>query len=163
MASAFFSKVKPLYRNPFPSSNSMAVCHRHRSSRATKATLTEIDAEHEVTLKMFDDLIQRILVKKATPDWLPFLPGYSFWVPPRPSPSSVVHLAHRFNSSDQPQDALNLESHHGWPDPKYFLQGNAPAHSGESGVELNLPEEGTVKVKVITFSDNVANSEDEEG
>ncbi|KAE9608088.1 hypothetical protein Lalb_Chr08g0231811 [Lupinus albus] len=30
-------------------------------------------------LKLFDQLIQRILVKKATPDWLPFVPGSSFW------------------------------------------------------------------------------------
>ncbi|MCH89600.1 hypothetical protein A2U01_0010500 [Trifolium medium] len=39
------------------------------------------------------------------------------------------------------------------------------AHGGDSGVELNFPEgmEGPVKVKVLTFPENLASSEDEEG
>ncbi|KAL2960815.1 hypothetical protein AAZX31_17G057600 [Glycine max] len=37
------------------------------------------------------------MVKKATPDWLPFLPGSSFWVPPPPSP-----LLHTFSIPSHP-------------------------------------------------------------
>lgn len=167
----FLSKAKTLYtKNPFPS-NAMAVALRHRSSRATKAQaqaqLMEVDAEYEVTLKLFDDLIQRILVKKATPDWLPFVPGSSFWVPPRPSPSNVVHLVHKLANADQPlshEESLSLSTFRGWPSSNFFIKGNASPHGGDA-MEVNIPEgmEGTVKVKVLTFSENVAHSEDEEG
>jgi hypothetical protein len=45
----------------------------------------------------------------------------------------------------------------------FVTSGNA--HGGDSGVELNIPEgmEGPVKVKVLTFPENLASSEDEEG
>lgn len=131
---SFISKAKFLYTTkPFPS-NSMAVALRHRSSRANKAQLMEIDTssssdgEHEVTLKMFDDLIQRILVKKATPDWIPFVPGSSFWVPPRPNPSNVVHLVHKLTNDEQqtlsPEESLSLFNLRGWPSPSFFIEGN---------------------------------------
>jgi len=37
-------------------------------------------------------------------------------------------------------------------------------HGGDSGVELKIPEgiEGPVKVKVLTFPENLAHSEDED-
>ena len=172
------SKAKTLYAP----SNFMALTLRHRSSSraATKSQLFEIDTslsssaegEHEMTLKLFDDLIHRILVKKATPDWLPFVPGSSFWVPPRPTPKNVVHLVHKLTdnnnniSNEQHQqldESLSLSSHRGWPSSNYFIEGNA--HGGESGVEFNIPEgvEGKVKVKVITSPENLSPSEDEEG
>ena len=122
-----------------------------------------------MTLKLFDDLIHRILVKKATPDWLPFSPGSSFWVPPRPKPKNVVHLVHKLtdnNNNEQHQhldESLTLSSLRGWPSSNYFIKGNA--HGGDSGAELNVPEEmeGKVKVKVMSFPENLASSEDEEG
>lgn len=42
---------------------------------------------------------------------------------------------------------------------------NEPTNGGDTGMELNIPEamEGTVKVKVLAISENVALSEDEEG
>lgn len=47
----------------------------------------------------------------------------------------------------------------------FVISGNASAPGGDTGVELNIPEgmEGPVKVKVLTFPDNLAHSEDEEG
>jgi hypothetical protein len=157
----------------------MSITLRHRSSRAaTKGQLFEIDTsstkslstegEHEMTLKLFDELIHRILVKKSTPDWLPFVPGSSFWVPPRPTHSNVVHLVHKITDAENQlpfsnDESLSLSSVRGWPSSNYFIKGNA--HGGDSGVELNFPEgmEGPVKVKVLTFPENLASSEDEEG
>ncbi|XP_061361971.1 uncharacterized protein LOC133305746 [Gastrolobium bilobum] len=151
---------------PFPL---VTVPNRHRSSQPTKPKLVhvDLDGEYEVTLKLFDDLIQRILVKKATPDWLPFVPGSSFWVPPRASPSNVVDLVHKLTVSDQLSDeeSLSVATLRGWPSSNFFIKGNESAQGGDSGLEINIPEgmEGTVKVKVLTFSDNLAHSEDEEG
>jgi len=81
-----------------------------------------------MTLKLFDDLIHRILVKKATPDWLPFVPGSSFWVPPRPTPSNVVHLVHKLTDDERQSpfendESLSISSLRGWPSSNYFIKG----------------------------------------
>lgn len=114
---------------------------RHRSSQPTNnnPTLIELDlassssssssesGEYEVTMKLFNDLIHRILVKKATPDWLPFVPGSSFWVPPRPTPSNVVDLVHKLTTNDlSPEESLSLASLQGWPSSNFFLKGVTP-------------------------------------
>ena len=33
-------------------------------------------------LTKLEDAIHRIIVRRSAPDWLPFLPGSSYWVPP---------------------------------------------------------------------------------
>lgn len=124
-------------------------------------------AEYDVALKHFDDLIHRILVKKATPDWLPFVPGSSFWVPPRPSTSNVVDLVQKLTREDdnRPHDSPLLSTLRGWPSSNFFINENESTHAEDTDVEINSQDgmEGTVKVKVLTFSGNVAQSEDEEG
>lgn len=110
---------------------SLSVPLRHRSSKAAAAGghVVEVDmAEYDVALKHFDDLIQRILVKKNTPDWLPFVPGSSFWVPPRPSHSNVADLVHKLTYEDHrrhPHDCSPLLSTlRGWPSVNFFIDGN---------------------------------------
>ncbi|OIV97410.1 hypothetical protein TanjilG_16171 [Lupinus angustifolius] len=136
---------------------------RHRSSKPPQNQLIEVDlcGEHDVTLKLFDQLIQRILVKKSTPDWLPFVPGSSFWVPPRTTPSNVVDLVQ--NLSDE--ETLSLVTLQGCPSSKFFMQELESARDGDTDMELNIPEgtEDTVKVKVPTIPGSAAHSEDEEG
>lgn len=46
-----------------------------------------------------------------------------------------------------------------------WISGDASGHGEDTGVDVNIPEgvEGSVKVKVFTFSENVVPSEDEEG
>ncbi|OIV98394.1 hypothetical protein TanjilG_16721 [Lupinus angustifolius] len=134
---------------------------RHRSSSSSSSS----SSEYDVTLKLFDDLIQRILVKKATPDWLPFVPGSSFWVPPRPTPSNVVDLVHKFTNDFSQQESLSLATIQGCPSSKFFIQECESARGGDTGVDLNIPDgmEDTVEVKVLKTPGNVAHSEDEEG
>ncbi|CAL0320314.1 unnamed protein product [Lupinus luteus] len=136
---------------------------RHRSSKPQESQLIEVDlcGEYDVTLKLFDQLIQRILVKKSTPDWLPFVPGSSFWVPPRTSPSNVVDFVHTFSH----EETLSLVTLQGCPSSKFFMQELESARGGDTGMELDIPEEveDTVKVKVPTIPGSVAHSEDEEG
>ncbi|TKY72762.1 hypothetical protein E2542_SST01507 [Spatholobus suberectus] len=162
MMGGFLSKAAALRRVP-----SVAVPLRQRSSKA-QPQVTEVDmAEYDVALKHFDDLIHRILVKKATPDWLPFVPGSSFWVPPRPSPANVVDLVHKLTHEDtrRPRDSPLLSTLRGWPSSNFFIDGNEPTDGEDTDMEISSPDgmEGTVKVKVLTFSENVAQSEDEEG
>ncbi|KAL5074446.1 hypothetical protein RYX36_013430, partial [Vicia faba] len=75
----FISKSKTLFPSKLPNpSNFMASSLRYRSSRAaTKPQLLEIDTsstslssegEHEMTLKLFDDLIHRIIFSPTPPN-----------------------------------------------------------------------------------------------
>ncbi|MED6218839.1 hypothetical protein PIB30_030282 [Stylosanthes scabra] len=177
MARLFISKTTTfLHRHRHPDHHPLFhLSVRHRSSHPTNnGTLMELDlpstssnapSDYDVTLRMFDDLIHRIIVRKATPDWLPFVPGSSFWVPPRPTPSNVVDLVHKLTTEElSAEESLSLATHHSWPSSSFFIDENAHADGGDTGVELNKPEgmEGPVKVKVITISDPVAH-EDEEG
>ncbi|XP_020225446.1 uncharacterized protein LOC109807336 [Cajanus cajan] len=95
--------------------------HRHRSSQPIKSNWVEIDG-----LKFFEEHAHGVMVKKSTPDWLPFRPGSSFWVPP---PSSS--FPNKFS---------------------IFLQSQSPPAS-----------EVTLQLKVLTPSQNVTLSEDDEG
>ncbi|KAL1335428.1 hypothetical protein HN51_064322 [Arachis hypogaea] len=159
----------------------VAVTHqRHRSSQATKlkpqsSKKEKEGEEYDVALKLLDDHIHRILVKKATPDWLPFLPGSSFWVPPAPSASNVATFVHNFTNhltnqhlqqKQLQKQPLSVSTIRGWPSSQhFFIQENASPHGGDTGLELNSPEtmDMSVQVKVLTFPENITLSEDEEG
>ncbi|KAI4344460.1 hypothetical protein L6164_011685 [Bauhinia variegata] len=151
----------------------VTIAHRHRSSQPSKPQFLEIDLTsssspsaaleddgHELALKKFDDLLRRILVQKATPDWLPFSPGSSFWVPPLPTPSEVIDLAEKLSNELSDEESLSGSNFRGWPCSNFFLKDLVDAD-----VEVNDPEKMEVKVevKVLKVSNDVAHSEDEEG
>uniref|UniRef100_A0A0R0GVJ7 Uncharacterized protein n=1 Tax=Glycine max TaxID=3847 RepID=A0A0R0GVJ7_SOYBN len=123
MARFISNKTKTHLLRHSESAKGVIVCHRHQSSEATK---------------LLEEHVQRVMVKKATPDWLPFLPGSSFWVPPPPSP-----FLHKFSIPSHP----------------FFLQDD------ESGNSIATPRgtEVTVQLKVMTPAEHVSLSEDEEG
>lgn len=104
-----------------------------------------------------------MIVRRAAPDWLPFRPGASYWVPPqvRSHPyRGVIEVIGRLSaakqsrgdarSSDAPEsssigfmsdDELTLFScHRGWPSSSYFIQGSVQSHPipAESMVELEV-------------------------
>lgn len=133
--------------------------HRHRSTKSHRAQLIEIDTDQPDTpeaaaeviafgIRKLEDAIHSIIVRRAAPDWLPFLPGYSYWVPPRASASlrpdqpsgSMIEVIGKLASSDLIRSrppALDLlsddeqkafSSTKGWPSSEFFLQGTSPVH-----------------------------------
>ncbi|KAL2338680.1 hypothetical protein Fmac_013126 [Flemingia macrophylla] len=105
---------------------------RHRSSEAFKSKWVEIDGG----VKLFEEHAHHVMVKQATPDWLPFRPGSSFWVPPPPSPfHTKFSVFHKFQFESQSQS-----------------QSQSLATS-----------QVTVQLKLLAPSENVTLSEDEEG
>ncbi|XP_047147955.1 uncharacterized protein LOC124820328 [Vigna umbellata] len=91
------------------------------SQRFTKAGASQV-VEYDVALKHFNGHIHKIIMKKATLDWLPFVPGFSFWVPPRPSPTNVVDLVHKLTrEDDRPHDFPLLSTLRGWPSSNFFI------------------------------------------
>lgn len=95
------------------------------SSSSSSSSLSEDDSEFESrAMRKLDDLIHRIIVQKSTPDWLPFVPGSSFWVPPRPGTSKVLDLVGKLADQLNQEESLSLTTSRGWPCSSFYLNGN---------------------------------------
>ncbi|XP_057806455.1 uncharacterized protein LOC131021325 [Salvia miltiorrhiza] len=150
-----------LPRSSLAHPTALLTAHRHRSTKSHRAQLVEIDAEQpdspEATaeviafgIRKLEDAIHSIIVRRAAPDWLPFLPGYSYWVPPRASSSSpfntdqpagtMMEVIGKLASSDMVMyrgpaaDVLSddeqkaFSSSKGWPSSAFYLQETSPVH-----------------------------------
>lgn len=137
-----------------------ALAHsRHRSGKAHAAQIIELDMESSASsssssaegfdvdtvngaIKKLDEVIHGIIVRRAAPDWLPFLPGYSFWIPPPGNNHPFVtsgglvdvigklsgvsrngqnRITGNFSSDIMPED--DEMPHRGWPSESYFIEG----------------------------------------
>ncbi|CAI9099213.1 OLC1v1035998C1 [Oldenlandia corymbosa var. corymbosa] len=71
--------------------------HRYRSGKAQNAQIIEVDLDGSSSsssaassdvekisggMRKLEEVIQNIIVRRSAPDWLPFRPGSSYWVPP---------------------------------------------------------------------------------
>ncbi|GKV00323.1 hypothetical protein SLEP1_g13031 [Rubroshorea leprosula] len=92
---------------------------RHCSSKREPIEM-ELDFSSPNELKKMEETIQKLILHKATPDWLPFIPGASFWVPPSHGGSKKVvdlidKISHRLPKEEEP----SITTDQGWP----FLYG----------------------------------------
>lgn len=127
-------------------------------------------------IKKLDEVIHGIIVRRAAPDWLPFLPGYSFWIPPpghnhhHPygtsggladvignlscvSRNGQNRIPGNFSSDIIPED--DEMPHRGWPSSSYFIEGTTPTYP--------VPTEVEVEVKIYNRSQRNPSDGDEEG
>lgn len=96
---------------------------RHYSS---KSELIEMDLDFSSPsgLKKMEEMIQKLIVHKAAPYWLPFIPGASFWVPPAHRGSKkVVDLIEKLSNRLTEEEAFSLTTDRGWPCLSSFLSG----------------------------------------
>ncbi|KAG7966090.1 hypothetical protein I3843_08G032700 [Carya illinoinensis] len=136
------------------------------SSSSSSSSLWEDEGKLEaLAMKKLDDLIHRIIVQKSTPDWLPFVPGSSFWVPPRPGTSKVIDLVGKLANQLNQEESLSITSLRGWPCSSFFLSGNGSLCSKnvDSKDKGSIDVEAEVKLKVLKNSVDTSGSEDEEG
>ncbi|GFP93984.1 hypothetical protein PHJA_001542800 [Phtheirospermum japonicum] len=100
--SRFLSQSLPRSSPHYPAAALMSH-HRHHSSKSRRTQVNEVteidqasssstgpvgEAAAEIIalgIKRIEDAIHNIIVRRSAPDWLPFLPGSSYWVPPRAS------------------------------------------------------------------------------
>ncbi|KAF2309214.1 hypothetical protein GH714_001198 [Hevea brasiliensis] len=111
------------------------------------------------TKEKLEDAIHRIIVRRAAPDWLPFLPGSSYWVPPPRSTAGSLGIAQLVEKLANPltdEESLSMTTVRGWPSSDYFIKG-APRRSMEVKMTSNKEAEKEAS------SNNVSKSEDEEG
>ncbi|KAF5739228.1 Serine/arginine repetitive matrix protein 2 putative isoform 2 [Tripterygium wilfordii] len=120
-------------------SNQPYIYHQDLSSEAGSTS--------DPLLQRLEDAIHRIIVKRSAPDWLPFIPGSSYWVPPPRSQSyGIAQLVEKLANPMTDEETMSTTTVRGCPSADYFVKG-APPHS----------------VQVEMTSKNVSQSEDEEG
>ncbi|GMI84211.1 hypothetical protein like AT2G19180 [Hibiscus trionum] len=136
----------------------------HRSSFlrrfSSKPELFEIvldsTSSSDSTINKMEEIIHAIIVQKSTPDWLPFLPGSSFWVPlPHRGSKPVSHFIDQLTNQLTPDEYLSLTTGRGWPCASFFVS------DGEyTDAKLKNPEqeeeddEEEVKVEILIDSDD---------
>ncbi|KAK8514287.1 hypothetical protein V6N13_063184 [Hibiscus sabdariffa] len=75
-------------------------------------------------LRKLEDAIQRIIVRRSAPDWLPFIPGSSYWVPPSTARSyGLAQLVEKLANPLTPDESMSTTTARGWPSSDYFIQG----------------------------------------
>ncbi|XWS19239.1 hypothetical protein CRYUN_Cryun32bG0113800 [Craigia yunnanensis] len=98
-------------------------------------------------LRKLEDAIHRIIVRRSAPDWLPFLPGSSYWVPPSTAQSyGLAQLVEKLANPLTPEESMSTTTVRGWPSSDYFIKGGSPH-----------------PVEVDMTSNTSSKSEDEEG
>lgn len=180
---------RSLTRTSLRSPTALISHHRHGSNKTHRAQLIEVeldssssqsdspDGAEVVTVgigrKKIEEAIQSMIIRHAAPDWLPFLPGYSYWVPPHASAvrshrvggivealsqivSSGVIERSRILSRDglSEDEQMSVSLKRGWPSASYFIEGDTSIPIQVMEVQLKLQDaEGT--------GNDESNSEDE--
>ncbi|PON74153.1 hypothetical protein PanWU01x14_053630 [Parasponia andersonii] len=123
------------------------------------------DGESEaLMIKRLDDVVQRIIVQRATPDWLPFLPGSSFWVPPRRNSLKFTDLVDKLHDQLGDEESLSLPSDRGWPCTEFLVErkGSVSGHTSEINAE-GSSDEVEMEVEVVGDSEDLRPFADKKG
>ncbi|XP_076907687.1 uncharacterized protein LOC143564231 [Bidens hawaiensis] len=131
-------------------SNPLQIIFNRFSSRSGKYELTEIDLDSDADVEVLgirklEDAIHNIIVRKSAPDWLPFVPGSSYWVPPRghrPESHDLFAALKRFTNPLTEDESMAVTSSRGWPSSAYFIEDTSPVHIVEVKDDINLDDEG---------------------
>ncbi|MCL7023103.1 hypothetical protein MKW94_026304 [Papaver nudicaule] len=87
-----------------------------------EVNLETTDNENEtVGLKRLEDAIYGIIVRRSAPDWLPFSPGSSYWVPPKKRPHGFAELIGKLTNPLSEDETLSLSNARGWFLSNFFL------------------------------------------
>ncbi|EOY26331.1 hypothetical protein QUC31_012022 [Theobroma cacao] len=107
-------------------------------------------------LQKLEDAIHRIIVRRSAPDWLPFIPGSSYWVPPSTAQSyGLAQLVEKLANPLTPEESMSTTTVRGWPSSEYFIK--------EYNVLYDISGGTPHSVELNTSSNTASKSEDEEG
>ncbi|KAG6515877.1 uncharacterized protein LOC121971393 [Zingiber officinale] len=133
---------------------------RFRSDTSAKALVFEVDldpeggsgpSEIEVLRRhrIVDELMHFMVVSQFAPDWLPFVPGGSFWVPsqkPRSHVSEVITSSEdwKLRKPLSKEEVLSFTTERGWPSSAYFFEGpsSSQAKRPQKSAEPQTDDEG---------------------
>ncbi|XP_030546817.1 uncharacterized protein LOC115752671 [Rhodamnia argentea] len=144
-------------------SSSLLLALRAHSSHSSSSSSPDFvvvggdSSSSDPLLGKLEDVIHHLIVRRSEPDWLPFRPGSSYWVPPRSKSRGIAQLIGRLASSSSPladsllsssSSSCAAASPHGWPSSSFFIHGALPSAYPEEAVQT---------------LDTESQSEDEEG
>ncbi|XP_028776850.1 uncharacterized protein LOC114733545 [Neltuma alba] len=130
------------------SPSSRLLPHRTQSNQSS-SDVGDLDSSSNADplIRKLEDAIHCIIVRRSAPDWLPFLPGSSYWVPPpRSASNGLAQLLDKLANPITEEESMSITTVRGWPSSSYFIQGGAPH-----------------PVEMETTSNFDSQSEDEEG
>ncbi|KAG2259629.1 hypothetical protein Bca52824_078923 [Brassica carinata] len=93
-------------------------------------------------IQKLEDAVHRIVVRRSAPDWLPFVPGASYWT------HGIAQLVAKLANPLTDEESLSTNSSRGWPSSDYFLKGVQPL---------------LMETKTEATSNTESHSKDEEG
>lgn len=124
------SRCRFAFISLLPSSRTIFFRSQSSNRRSNRGELYEIDiaasqSQSDPLSQKLEDAVHRIMVRRAAPDWLPFLPGASYWVPPRRSQShGIAKLVEKLANPIGDEESISISSGRGWPSSDYFIKGS---------------------------------------
>lgn len=103
------------------------------SSSSPSSSSSSISPESEaLAVRIIEDAVHRIIVNRSAPEWLPLVPGASYWVPPKRRNYGVAQLLRRLSNSPlDPDQLMSLTTSRGWPSSAYYLPNNQVTNDGD--------------------------------
>ncbi|KAL6585287.1 hypothetical protein OROMI_004576 [Orobanche minor] len=80
---------------------------------------SEVEAK---AVERIEDYIYNIIIHRSRPEWLPFVPGASYWAPPRQSSYGVSEIVHKLANALTEEEYLSLLTLQGFPSSAFYLQ-----------------------------------------
>ncbi|KAG7579713.1 hypothetical protein ISN45_Aa03g038320 [Arabidopsis thaliana x Arabidopsis arenosa] len=146
------------------------VCFSRRFSSTPQVIELEIDSKTEAEaaiLKKLNEFVRRIIVHNSTPDWLPFAPGSSFWVPPHQiTATKIANLVDKVTNPLTEEESLSLSSPYGWPCSSFFIpppDDSTSTQEVEATMELKIPGNEMLEIKLAHYPDPIYSFKPEDG
>ncbi|OIT02709.1 PREDICTED: uncharacterized protein LOC109227351 [Nicotiana attenuata] len=114
------------------------VACRCESTQPDRHVASDTSEAEAVAVQRIEDAIHRIIVRRSAPDWLPFCPGASYWVPPRRSSYGVADLVHKLSNTLSEEETMSLATFRGWPSSTFYLNNeNAVTENDSMSKKVN--------------------------
>ncbi|KAL1569893.1 hypothetical protein AAHA92_01311 [Salvia divinorum] len=92
--------------------------------RTLLVDLAESEAKANAVEKV-EDAIHSFIVRRSRPDWLTFVPGGSYWVPPRLTSYRIIET---LSSALTEEEYLSLSTVQGWPSSAFYVHNDTSSH-----------------------------------
>lgn len=109
---------------PLSSSSRFLALRTQSNQPSSNTDLTDLTDSSDPLVRKLEDAIHRIIVRRSAPDWLPFLPGTSYWVPPpRTRNYGLSMFVEKLANPLTEEESMSMTTVRGWPSSSYFIQG----------------------------------------
>ncbi|XP_042422748.1 uncharacterized protein LOC122010322 isoform X2 [Zingiber officinale] len=138
--------LQVLFRDRFPFHRLIAIRGRSRAriievDLAAAEEAGEVEGEVDVdvlSLRHLENAVHAISVRRAAPDWLPFVPGSSYWVPAPRRVGGVADVVRKLANPLTKEETMSLTSIGRWPSSAYFVEGKSITVASPHSVKKNM-------------------------